>query len=241
MIWVMVMFLAPAVIGQVPGSFLFRNRFPIIGDSVRCDLAPLYAWWASQLDAKTNASSAGQANAEVSEDVSNNSDRPMAPWVHLTGEILNKDEPQGWIVEATVEKAPGKGVPRRIILIHPPRKESDRFVQKMSLLNNPLPQPDYSSQEALIKSQNDRAFVAETFGDLDLEDTYLVAAADAKRELAAQKQRDRSLADQRVQALAALGDFPADWRAYRVDLFAFNTGRQIKGLPAFDAGLSFSN
>jgi hypothetical protein len=235
--WVVVMFVASIAIGQVPNNFLFRNRSPIINDSVRCDLGPLYAWWASQLDAKTNAQPAIAENG----DAANSFDRPMPPWFHITGEILNKDEPQGWVVEATVERAPRKGVPMRILLIHPPRKELERFAQRMNLLNNPLPKPDYASWEAEIKTQNDRAFVADTFGDWDLEDSYLAAATDAKRNLEAQKKRDQSMADQRTQALAALGDFPADWRVYRVDLFAFNTGRQIRGLPAYDAGLSFSN
>ncbi|HWC61635.1 MAG TPA: hypothetical protein VHC44_18225 [Verrucomicrobiae bacterium] len=236
-----VVFVAQCAIAQTPTNFLFRNRFPILNDSLRCDLAPLYAWWANQLDAKTNVQSAGDNDAGGSGDATNSSNRPMAPWVHITGEILNKDEPQGWVVNAVVETAPGKGVPRKIILIHPPRKELERFGQKINLLNSPLPQPDYSALEAEIKTQNNRAFVADTIGDWDLEDTYLAAAADAKQRLAAQKERDQSLADQRVQALAALGDFPADWQMYRVDLFAFNSGRQIKGLPAFDAGLSFSN
>jgi hypothetical protein len=235
------MFIASMAVGQATNSFLFRNRFPIISDSVRCDLAPLYGWWANELDAKTNASLSSENGVAANEGVDNSFDRPMAPWFHITGQILNQDEPQGWIVDATVERAPGKGVPMKILLIHPPRKELERFNQKRNLLNSPLPQPDYSSQEALIKIQQDRAFVAETLGDSDMEDTYLAAATDAKRELAARKKRDQSAVDQRDEALAALGDFPADWRVYRVDLFAFNTGRQIKGLPAFDAGLSFSN
>ncbi len=237
----MLMVSASMAVGQATNSFLFRNRFPIINDSVRCDLAPLYGWWANELNPKTNAPASGENGVSANVGADDSVDRPMAPWFHITGQIFNQDEPQGWIVEAMVERAPGKSVPVRILLIHPPRKELERFNQKMNLLNNPLPQPDYSSQEAAIKTQNDRAFVAETLGDWDMEDMYLAAEADAKRELEAQKKRDQAAADQRDQALAALGDFPADWRVYRVDVFAFNTGRQIKGLPAFDAGLSFSN
>ncbi len=235
------MFIAQSVIGEVSTNFLFRNRFPIVNDSLRCDLTPLFSWWAAQLDAKTNSQPAGEKIADGSSDAANSADRPMAPWVHITGEILNKDEPQGWVVDAVVETSPGKGVPVKIMLIHPPRKEVDRFAQRMNLLNNPPPPPDNSSLEAAIQTQNKRVFVAETLGEWDLEDTYLSAAADAKRELEAQKERDQSVANQRAQAIAALGDFPTDWQVYRVDLFALNTGKQIKGLPVFDAGLSFSN
>lgn len=234
------MFIAQSVIGEVSTNFLFRNRFPIVNDSLRCDLTPLYAWWTAQLEAKTNSQPVDEMSPEGS-DAANSSDRPMAPWVHITGEILNKDEPQGWVVDVVVETSPGKGVPMKIMLIHPPRKELDRFAQRMNLLNNPLPPPDYSSLEAAIETENKRAFVADTLGDWDLEDTYLSAAADAKRELEAQKERDQSVANQRAQYMAALGDFPTDWQVYRADLFALNTGKQIKGLPVFDAGLSFSN
>ena len=124
------MFIVPGAIGQVSTNFLFRYRFPLLNDSLRCDLAPLYAWWAAQLEAKTNLPPTGREGVGETNDAT--IDRPMAPWFHITGEILNKDEPQGWIVNAIVETAPGKGTPMRIILIHPPRKEPGRFAERMT-------------------------------------------------------------------------------------------------------------
>src|SRR6185312_7252123 len=125
-IWALALFIAPMANGQVSRNFLFRNRFPILNDSLRCDLGPLYVWWAGQMDAKTNTLSATGVVPAESTDATNAVDRPMHPWFHIVGEILNKDEPQGWIVNATVETSPDKGVPMRIILIHPPRKEMAR-------------------------------------------------------------------------------------------------------------------
>lgn len=233
------MFIVPAAIGQVSTNFLYRFRFPLLNDSLRCDLGPLYAWWTAQLDVKTNLPPTGREG--VGETNNATIGRPMAPWFHITGEIVNKDEPQGWIVNAMVETAPGKGTPMRIILIHPPRKEPGRFAERMYFLNNPPPPPDYSSQEAEIQVWNNSAFVADSLGALDVGDMYAAAAEEARRKLEDQKSLDRSMAEKMEQGLIALGNFPPDWEAYRVDLFAYNTGRQIKGLPAFDAGLSFSN
>ncbi len=185
-IWAGVLLVAQSAMGQVSTNFLFRYRFPIANDTLRCDLTPLYAWWAEQLDAAQKAESVGGQSANGMGYATNEMERPMAPWFHVTGEIV-KEDPQGWIVNAMVEFAPGKGNPMKILLIHPPRKELDRFAQKRILLNNPPPPPDYSSQEAQIKAQNDRAFVVNALGDPDLADAYLADAAQARRELDAQK------------------------------------------------------
>src|SRR5262249_42154488 len=115
-----VIFIAQGAFGQVSTNFLFRNRFPLLNDSLRCDLSPLYAWWAAQLSAKSNALSPTGISEGGGNEATNKMERPMAPWVRITGEILNKDVPQGWIVDATVETAPGKGTQMQLILIHPP-------------------------------------------------------------------------------------------------------------------------
>jgi len=238
-IWAVALSVAQSALGQTAANFLFRNRFPIANDTLRCDLTPLYAWWTEQLSAPQNAQATGENGTNRMEVATNRFDRPMAPWFHITGEII-KEDPQGWFVNAMIEYAPGKGNPLKILLIHPPRKELERFIAKSNLLINPLPQPDYSAQEDEIKLQKHRAFVAETVGDFDLEDSYLASAAQSQRELNARKQRDQSMEADRNRNLDSLGDFPRDWQTYRVDLFALNTGRQLYGLPVFDAGLSFS-
>ena len=237
-IWAAALFVAQNVIGQGATNFLFRNRFPIANDTLRCDLTPLYTWWADQLAQKTQ--STGDKGTNGVGDTANLLDRPMAPWIHVTGEIV-KEDPQGWIVNAMVEYAPGKENPMKILLIHPPRKERDRFAVKNNLLNNPPPPPDYSTQEAEIQTQKNRAFVANTLGDEDLEDAYIAAANQSERDLEARKNRDQSIAAERSRTLGDLGDFPSNWQTYRVDVFALNTGRQLLGFPVFDAGLSFSN
>lgn len=114
-----------------------------------------------------------------------------------------------------------------------------RFAQHTALLNSPLPKPDYSAQQARIDTIYNRAFIANTFGDPDWEDYYASEAAREESDLNAQKQRDQDLEKQRADNLASLGDFPADWQTYQIDLFALNTGRAMQGLPVFDAGLSF--
>lgn len=238
-IWAGVLLVAQSAIGQVSTNFLFRYRYPIANDTLRCDLTPLYAWWAEQLDAAQKVQSAGEQSANGMGYATNVMERPMAPWFHITGEIV-KEDPQGWIVNAMVEFAPGKGNPVKILLIHPPRKEIERFAEKRNFLNNPPPPPDYSSREAQIKAQNDRAFVVNALGDPDLADAYLADATQARRELDAQKARDQSIEAEKSRALDGLGDFPPDWQTYRADVFALNTGRQLYGLPVFDAGLSFA-
>jgi hypothetical protein len=238
-LWAAAMLITQSAFGEVSTNFLFRYRTPIVNDSLRCDLTPLFAWWLNQLEAKTNLlQPTGEISDEGNNDVAN---RPMAPWFHVTGEILNMNEPQGWVVNAMVETAPGKGTPMKILLIHPPRKEPDRFAQKMSLLDNPPPQPDYTTLEGEIDMQNRRASIANAYGEWEVGDNYLAAAADATHRLEVQKQQDQLAMQQREQTLMALGDFPASWQVYRVDLFALNTGRQSKGMPVFDAGLSFAN
>jgi len=227
-----------SAIGQVSTNFLFRYRTPIINDTTRCDLSPLFLWWAAQLEAQAVASSnQNPASANV---FTTNTVRPMEPWLHITGQIV-QDDTQGWIVVGTVESAPGKGRFIKALVVHPPRKEMARFARQTTLLNNPLPPPDYSAQEADIKVQDKRAFVANTIGDEDLENYYAMAAAEARRELEARKKRDQAIAAERTGFLESLGDFPRDWQTYQVDIFAFNTRRQLNGLPVFDAGLSFSN
>jgi hypothetical protein len=188
------------------------------------------------LEAQQAVASSNQVPVETT--IFTNAVRPMEPWLHVVGPILRED-PQGWIVDAAVESGPGKGNPSKILLIHPPRKEKDRFAQKLTLVSNPPPPPDYSSQEAFVKTQDNRAFVAGAMGDDDLENSYEVAADQAYRELQERKARDQAAAAERNDFLASLGNFPANWQAYQVDLFAFNTGRQLNGLPIFDAGLSF--
>jgi hypothetical protein len=190
----------------------------------------------AQLEAQQPATNSNQIS--ISASVLTNAPRPMEPWLHLVGPILRED-PQGWVVDAEVGSIPGKGNPVKVLLVHPPRKEKDRFVQKITLVNNPPSPPDYSSQEAFVKTQDNRAFIAGAMGDDDLENSYETAANQAYRELQERKARDQSAAAERSNFLASLGDFPTDWQAYQVDLFAFNTGRQLNGLPIFDAGLSF--
>lgn len=236
-----ILVVAQSAIGQVSTNFLFRNRFPLLNDSVRCDLSPLFAWWAEQLSAKTNGLSPTGRNDGEGNEATNAMDRPMARWVRVTGEILDQNASQGWIVDGMVETAPGKETAMKLILIHPPRHELARFDQQRSLMGNRPPPRDYSAQEALIRTQNNRAALADALGAPDVGDTYAAAAEDARRELERQKERDQAVENERKQSLAALGDFPADWQEYRVDLFAFNTGRQIRGLPAFDAGMSFAH
>src|SRR5882724_6523018 len=135
-IWAAALFVAQSAIGQDSTNFLFRNRFPIANDTLRCDLTPLYAWWAEQMNAAQKVQSAGEKSADGIDYTTNLLERPMAPWFHITGEIV-KEDPQGWIVNARVEHSPGKGYPARILLIHPPRKELERFAVKRNLLNNP--------------------------------------------------------------------------------------------------------
>jgi hypothetical protein len=235
---VAVLMVAQSMMGAVSTNFLFRNRMPILNDATLCDLTPLFAWWAEQLQEQQNSRLPDRQKAGAVEGPVNTAERPMTPWLHVSGQIA-EDNSQGWVVDATVETAPGEGKAMKIMVIHPPRKEMDRFDQRMKLLNNPPPQPDYSAQEAQIKAQTNRAFIANAVGADDLEDSYRASANRAKRELEVKKKRDQSVADERAGTMASLGDFPADWQTYRVDIFAFNTGRQLGGLPVFDAGLSF--
>ena len=233
------MAIAQGVIGEeVSTNFLFRYRSPIINDSTRCDLSPLFAWWQAQLEAQQPATNS-EPNTQLSPTGLVDTVRPMEPWLHVAGPIVREDS-QGWIVDATLESSPGKGGPMKILLIHPPRKEMDRFAQKLTLANNPPPPPDYSEQEAVVKNQDNRAFVAGALGDGDLEYAYETAANQAYNDLQARKARDEATATDRTNFLNSLGDFPTDWQTYQVDLFAFNTGRKIGGLPVFDAGLSFA-
>ena len=229
--------IAQGVKGQVSTNFLFRYRSPIINDSTRCDLSPLFAWWAAQLEAERPVTNSTPDS--LSATAFSNAPRPMDPWLHVAGPIVREDS-QGWIVDATVESVPGKGGPMKVLLIHPPRKEMDRFAQKLTLVNNPPIPPDYSAQEAAIKTQDNRAFVAGAIGDDDLENAYEMAAEQAYRELQARKAQDQESAAERTNFLTSLGDFPQNWQTYQVDLFAFNTGRRLNGLPIFDAGLSFA-
>src|SRR5690349_459222 len=70
-------FIVPGAVGQVSTNFLFRYRFPLLNDSLRCDLGPLYAWWTAQLDAKTNLPPTGRVGVGETNDVTIG--RPMAP------------------------------------------------------------------------------------------------------------------------------------------------------------------
>jgi len=218
--------------GQVSTNFLFRYRSPIINDKIRCDLTPLYSWWGQQLAAQEIANG---TNTAV---VTNDTPSPMPAWAHISGDLVQQT-PQGWVVSGIVETAPGVGSLSRVLVIHPPRNEPIRFAQKLAALKNPPPTPDYSQQEAMINAMDNRAFIANAIGDLDLQDYYATEADRRQRELENQKQQDQAAENRRVNSLNALGDFPAEWQTYQVDLFALNTGRQVNGLPVYDAGLSF--
>jgi hypothetical protein len=223
--------------GEVSTNFLFRDPAPIINNTIRCDLSPLFIWWNAELQAQENLRA---QNTNGANSVSTNTiPRPMQPWLHLVGTVT-KDDSEGWIVNVTVEKTPGSGIPMEAMLINPPRAERGRFLQRLALINDPLPMHDYSSREEDIATINYRAFVANTLGDQDLEDAYVAQAAEAKQQLEAQKQQDQMTVEERTQSIESLGYFPPDWLTYRVDVFAFNTGRQIGRFPIFDAGLSFA-
>ncbi len=226
--------LAQGLFGQISTNFFYRYRNPIVSDTIRCDLTPLFNWWAQQLAIQeisngTNNSTLATNSAAVS---------PMPVWAHISGELAEETS-QGWVVSGVVETAPGVGSLTKILLIHPPRNEPARFAQKLAAMKNPPPPPDYSQKEAMINTTDNRAFVASAIGDPDLQDYYAGEASRQQRELEDQKRRDQDAENRRVNSLAALGDFPADWQTYQVDLFALNTGRQANGLPVYDAGLSF--
>jgi hypothetical protein len=233
-IWLLGLSLAQSLLGQETTNFLFRNRFPIVNDTIRCDLSPLFAWWTRQMavqTAVTNTNNPGFAT--------NTTPDPMPLWLHISGQIL-QEIPEGWIVNGNLETAPGRGYSTRILVVHPPRNELNRFMQRDALLKEPLPTPDYSEQEAKISAADNRAFIANTIGDDDLEDFYASEADRERRDLEDLKKRDQNLVKERADAVAALGNFPSGWQTYRVDLFALNTGRWLQGLPVFDAGLSFT-
>lgn len=231
-IYFVVLSLAQSVFSQVSTNFMFRYRNPVINDTLRCDLSPLFAWWTRQLMMQT------AARSNATEVVTNATPSPMPSWVHVLGEIA-QEIPQGWIVDATLETAPGQGTTSRILLIHCPRNEVTRFSQHLFLVNNPLPTPSYTNEEARIKTIYNRAFLAESYGDADWEDYFISQADREQQNLESQKEHNQDLEKQRADTLVALGDFPPDWQTYQVDLFAFNTGRSQRGLPVYDAGLSF--
>jgi len=219
--------------GQASTNFLFRYRNPIVNDKIRCDLTPLFNWWSQQLAAQEISHGTNTIS------VTNGAASPMPAWAHISGDLVEQT-PQGWVVSGVVETAPGVGGLTKVLVIHPPRNEPGRFTQKLAAVKNPPAQPDYSEQEAQINLTDNRAFVASAIGDPDLQDYYATEAARQQRELDDRKQQDLNAENRRIQSLSSLGDFPAEWVAYQVDLFALSTGRQQNGLPIYDAGLSFA-
>jgi hypothetical protein len=232
MIGLLLIGLTQELSGQASTNFLFRYRAPVVNDKIRCDLTPLFSWWSQQLAAQEIAHG---TNTMVK---TNEAASPMPAWAHISGDLVDQT-PQGWVVSGVVETAPNVGSLTKVLVIHPPRNEPGRFAQKLAALKNPPAQPDYSEQEAQINLTDNRAFVANAIGDPDLQDYYATEAARQQHELDNQKQQDRDAENRRLQSVSALGDFPADWEAYQVDLFALNTGRQQNGMPVYDAGLSF--
>lgn len=212
--------------GQVSTNFLFRNRTPIINDTIRCDLSPLFEWWTMEMKAPKKHQSTNMVT------------RPMPAWVHING-LIEKDASTGWIVSAIVENGPGKGKPMKLIIAHPPRKELGRYIQKMALMKTPLPAPDTSAQEDRIDTLHARAFVANTVGDQSAENAYMTAEGREYNDMAVRTKTYWRAVEERDQILQTLGTFPPDWKSYHADVFALSTSRQLGGLPIFDAGLSF--
>jgi hypothetical protein len=170
--------------------------------------------------------------------VTNAAVSPMPLWAHIDGELV-QETPQGWVVNGVVETAPGVGSLAKVLIIHPPRNEVNRFAQKLALVKNPPPTIDYSEQQAMINAMDNRAFIANAVGDPDLQDYYAAEGERRQHDLDAQKQQDQDAENRRIESLSALGDFPSEWQTYQVNLFALNTRRQLNGMTVYDAGLSF--
>ncbi len=200
---------------QSANNFLFRNPHPIVqGRAV--DLTPLFRWWVNP-----QAPSGDATNASV---------RPMPAYVKVTGDIL-KDEPAGWVVDATVETFPGKQQHEKIFILNPPRKEKTRFEELQAEAGAPSTTPGTSNPAAKSPgaaahkhqhTKNHTDHSSNTNQVADQSDSSTNAAPASPAAAAAQK---------------PLNAFP--FSTYRAEFFAFQTPQRYENLPTMDAGLAF--
>ncbi len=200
---------------QSTNNFSFRNPHPIIqGRSV--DLTPLFRWW---VNPQAPIGDTNNANA-----------RPMPAYVKVTGDIL-KDEPAGWVVDATVETFPGKQQHEKIFILNPPRKEKSRFEElqaeagqpsSASGTSNPSAKSPGSAAHKHQHTKNHTGNSSNTNQVADQSDPGTDAAPASPAVAAAQK---------------PLSAFP--FSTYRAEFFAFQTPQRYENLPTMDAGLAF--
>jgi hypothetical protein len=187
------------------------------GQSV--DLTPLFQWWAKQSD-----------------------NRPLAAWVHVTGEIVGTNA-GGWLVSAQLDDKGGgdRGENRRILLRNPPLQDRAAFdkllAQKKALeaqrknLNHRAEQASSRLQEISEERKAARQQHAQMRG-LNAQSSTL------KQEEKSAKAQLKPVEGQIAEVDKQLKQYPSADH-YVVDCFALKTAEQASGAPVFDHGTTF--
>jgi hypothetical protein len=116
---------APAIPVPVPNvgvqeSTPYCLRYPQrMISSTQVDLRGLMAWW-------TNAQALQSRSTIKTNTQQALPPRPLSSWVRVKGSI-SSEETWGWIVEADIEEWPGPSTHSKILLVHPPAEEKQKF------------------------------------------------------------------------------------------------------------------
>jgi len=202
-------------------------RYPLraFGQNV-VNLTPLFLWW------KQNAG--GSATAK----------RPLHVWHRLVGSKVS-DLGYSWMVDADIYTNSGSCTHTRIILKNPPTVEEQTYYQLKGEL-----------AAAYLQMTNDqRTYEADTAAAQKAQQA-LARTQTTKRgkirqnkngnaQQAAQDQQTatEAIADEKqLEQVAALAQkkfnaIPAANGAYRIDLFAMEIGRDVRGVPIYDMGV----
>lgn len=203
-----------------------------IFDGARVDLSPLFQWWEKPSEwQKTNA-------------------RPLSAWVRVSG-TLERNAGLGWVVQATVETAPGKSRQETILLKRPPFTEAALFAeataQRKALEAN-------AEAQRIAVSENRRMATAQRASASRLNQLAndapslareVMPSANARYSVAARYGAAARTAQARSENLTAAAQAQTDRlpehlksaARYEVDLFALSTGQKFNGLPVYDPGM----
>ena len=190
-------------------------RFPIrVFTNATVNLNPLFIWWKLY---GTNTPA-------------NDHPRPLVAWHRITGSSITETDGY-WLVNATIYTNAKSAFKKRIYINHPPVIEAETFVKLKAEINidNKQKSLDERDLQSAQKVQPQRSGKNHPISN--------GRQAEQNRQLAISMVADEKLVDQDLALTEKkLSAIPSSNGKYSIDLFALETGEEMKGVPIYDFG-----
>ena len=228
--------------GRAQESTPYCLRYPQrMISSTQVDLRGLMAWW-------TNAQA-----LQLRPTIKTNTQpvlppRPLSSWVRVKGSICSEGM-MGWIVEADIEEQPGASAHSRILLVHPPKEEKQKFDRlkaesKQDQETQASANTAADANQEIVDEASSKAAALDTISSASPLLTYLVQGDELGYSRAAGNASDRkkimvtkstASSEAASEADHELEEMPPG-EQYTVDFFALRMAQEYQGLSIYDLG-----